>query len=304
MMNKKYWDLTNRPHTERKLQIIKEYIYPWAAIIFGQWKRYHYKNFRMAYYIDCYAGRGKYHKNNIHDSINGSPLIALECAKFFKEKYNGEVQLKCIFIENNKKYCSDLDNFCKPFRDIVEFKIIPDDFNTKIKNILKEIGTNAALFFIDPGGIKDLDKLSLKTIVNKIGPNDILLNYICGAPRVLGKVKNMILNKEINNHLYKLLDSVACRLGSLDSIIKCMDKKDRDIFKEWAKELLNDTNLKHSSTYRMARPTRNEAVYFLLFASRSPAAKKIINDIFNKKDSINYNGQIKLPYSGTNNFEL
>ncbi|HUS59907.1 MAG TPA: three-Cys-motif partner protein TcmP [Nevskiaceae bacterium] len=302
-MNKNYWDLTDRPHTERKLKILEEYLYPWAKIIFNQWRKYGHKNFKTAYYIDCFAGRGKYHKDAKPNSVNGSPLIALNCAEFFQKKFSGEVKLKCIFVETKKKYVVDLQKFCQQYRGIVDFSIRHADINDEINSIFKEVGNNATLFFVDPWGLKELKKTTVRDIIGKKGPNDLLLNYICGTPRVLGKVKNMVLKKETNEQLFKLIDSVSSRLG-LKLMLECFDKPEREVLQNWAKEILKDTKLQHSSVYRMLRPSKNEAAYYLLFASRSVVAKKIVDDIFSKKDSETYDGQTKMPFLIKRDFDL
>jgi len=303
MPRKTYWDLTERPHTERKLEILDDYIHPWAKIIFSQWLKKRHKNFKIAYYVDCFAGRGKYHKDGQQNTISGSPLIALNCAEHIKKKYGGEVELKCIFCEIKPKYLKELETFCKPYKGIVDYKIYPGDINIIINSILSKIGKNASLFFIDPCGVKDLKKKTVTQILNKRGPNDLLLNYICGAPRVLGKVESMLKRGEKSDQLFKLFNSVKSRYG-LNLIFECFGQKDKEILVKWATEILKDTQLKYRSVYRMLRPHNNEVAYYLLFASRSPAAKKIVDYIFNKKDSEGYYGQARLPFGNKADYDL
>ena len=302
-MNKNYWDLTDKPHTERKLAILKDYLYPWARIIFSQWIKNQWEPYRVAYFIDCFAGRGKYHKNKVKDSVLGSPLIALECAKFFRKKYENRVELKCIFVEEKPKYVEDLRRFCKPYNKVVNYEIIPGDVNQKIDKVLDKIGSNATLFFIDPWGLKELNKKTVVSIVKKKGANDLLLNYICGVKRVLGSIKKMAQDEKVDYQIIRLVDSVAS-LHGLDFILKCLNKNDRDILSKWARETFGDTKLKYWSVYRMLHSSRNEAVYYLLFASRSPKAKQIVDYIFSSKDAIKYNGQIKMPFLITKDFDL
>jgi len=298
-----YWDLTERPHTQRKLNILEDYIYPWAKIIFNQWRKYGHKNFKTAYFVDCFAGRGKYHKNGKLNSVNGSPLIGLNCAEFFQKKFNCEVELKCVFVETKRKYIEELEKFSQPYEGIVNFSIRHADVNKEISRILKEVNSNATLFFVDPWGLKELNKKTVTAIVNKKGPNDLLLNYICGTQRVLGRVKKMVMKGETNEQLFKLIDSVRSRLG-LKIMLECFNKQERETLEYWANETLKDTSLQHKSVYRMLRPTKKEAAYYLLFASRSPKAKKIVDDIYSKKDSETYIGQTKMPFLIKRDFDL
>ena len=64
------WDIKNRQQTQIKLDILKKYLKAWAIII-GSY-------FREAYFVDCFAGRGKYHFGDKKDSVSGSPLIGIE----------------------------------------------------------------------------------------------------------------------------------------------------------------------------------------------------------------------------------
>ena len=60
-MNKNYWDLTDRPHTERKLIILEKYLEAWATIIFKQWINYDYKNLK---------GSGLVHSDGLKKQCN------------------------------------------------------------------------------------------------------------------------------------------------------------------------------------------------------------------------------------------
>lgn len=300
-MNKNYWDLTNRPHTERKLQILEAYIYPWARIIFNQWLKKYWKTYKIAYFVDCFAGRGKYHKNEKLNSINGSPLIALECAKFFKEEYKGEVQLKCIFIEKKEQYFSDLRKFCNPYKSSIKPLIIKGDVNEEIDNVLKIINNNAALFFIDPFQLSDLDNQTIRKIIHKKGPNDIILNYICGTNRVIGAIKRMILKNELTNKTYKLIKSIE-KFHTLSILKECFNKSDKERLKYWAEQILQNTDLKYKAVYEMMSSSKKEPVYYLLYASRVSVGQKIMKDILRKEDMTEYSGQSKL--FCTNNFDL
>lgn len=108
MINKDYWDLTDNPHTELKLEMLSKYLFAWADILLAQYqKNPGWKDWSTLYYIDCFSGRGKFHKNGNLNCIDGSPLIALENALLkqdsYKEKYNLDIRIKCIFIDSHKK---------------------------------------------------------------------------------------------------------------------------------------------------------------------------------------------------------
>ncbi|MCX6813391.1 MAG: three-Cys-motif partner protein TcmP [Candidatus Azambacteria bacterium] len=84
--NKDFWNITNKPQTKTKLKILEDYLHAWAKILAKQsWCH-------EMYFVDCFAGRGKYHNEGKEDSVLGSPLIALEVAKLVKEKYNKDIK--------------------------------------------------------------------------------------------------------------------------------------------------------------------------------------------------------------------
>lgn len=281
-MSKNYWDLTNRPHTRRKLIILNNYLKVWASIILNHGFKYKRSNFQTAYYIDCFAGRGKYHLDKNLDSEDGSPLIALKWAQYFNKKYNNKVELRCFFIENNPKYIKELRKFCAPFKKTVNFEIIPGDVNKKIDKIMQEIKSNATFFFIDPCKLKHLDHQTVKTITSKKGPKDIILNYICGTNRVIGKIKSQFKKGKVKM-VKGLVRSIAC-FHTLPILKECFEKSDLDRLKAWEKQIFKDTELKEKLIYEMTSSFRDEPVYYLLFASRRPIAKKIMKDILEKED--------------------
>lgn len=89
MAKNDFWDLSCRPYTQLKLKILKEYLDFWAKIFFSQASKHKdWKEYQDVYYIDCFAGRGKYHCNGQKDAIDGSPLIALKCASEFQQDKN------------------------------------------------------------------------------------------------------------------------------------------------------------------------------------------------------------------------
>jgi len=147
-----FWDLTNRPYTQLKLRILKDYLREWVKIFFSTASKHkNWSGYQDIYYIDCFAGRGKYHYNGKKDVIDGSPLIALKHALHFQrdQRYQG-VKLHCIFIESDKSNSSCLEKFCEPYKKEVDIEIYKEsDFNKVIPDIINKINYHPALFFID-----------------------------------------------------------------------------------------------------------------------------------------------------------
>ena len=303
------WDLTYRPYTLLKLKILEKYLQAWASIFFSTATRERgWKKYQEMYYIDCFAGRGKYHKDGKKNIIDGSPLISLKCASEFQKKQkNKGVKMNCIFVEINKRLSGDIGKFCGPYTKRVDFEIHRQkDFNVVISQILDKIDGHPAFFFIDPDGIKGLKKESLKRIVARRGPTDILLNYIKGGvERITGLTKKRIPNILDQNLSVKDIKTIKVLTDFYGlEIFKNLDKTERERLKDWTKSLLENTNLKQIAVFNMPYLHKTDNIYYLLFASRKIVAKKIMLNIFKNAKKETYQKQKRLDIFNTDEFEL
>lgn len=144
------WDIKNRQQTRIKLDILKKYLKAWAIIIGS--------HFSEAYFIDCFAGRGKYHHGEKKDSVSGSPIIGIETCLEVKEiklKKRLKFDLNIVAIEADKNNTRDLKRFVKEADPNSETKIeiLESKFDEAILEILEKISGKPAFFFIDPYGI-------------------------------------------------------------------------------------------------------------------------------------------------------
>jgi len=309
MAKNDFWDLSHRPYTQLKLKILKEYLWIWAKIFFSTAsKNKNWAAYQDIYYIDCFAGRGKYHYNGQKDIILGSPLIALECASKFQQnqKYDG-IKMHCIFIEKIRKCSQDLEKFCEPYIGKVDFEIYKEkDFNNVITNIINKINYHPTFFLIDPDGIKELKRGSLEKIVGRKGATDILLNYIKGGvERITGLTKkkiSKILNKKVSEKDIKTIKCLTDFFGL--TIFDKLDATEKERLKEWADSIFKSSRLSERVVFNMPYLHKSDNIYYLLFASRNPVAKKVILSIFKKAKETTYQGQGRLWTSEDKEFEL
>lgn len=131
MKREDLWDITNKEQTQLKLDILEKYLKQWALII-GE-------TFSSGYYIDCFAGRGKYHKDGIKNSVLGSPLIAQKIGlevQAKKQKKGKSFKFKIIGVE------SDKDNFftervlSRGFKVILNFDVPYPDRSATFYNLI------------------------------------------------------------------------------------------------------------------------------------------------------------------------
>ncbi|MFA6307064.1 MAG: three-Cys-motif partner protein TcmP [Patescibacteria group bacterium] len=281
MNNKDFWDITNKPQTKTKLKILEDYLHAWAKILAKQsWCR-------EMYFVDCFAGRGKYHNEGKEDSVLGSPLVALELAKLVKEKYNKDI--KCIFIEEDKKIFSELEKFVKPYIDEgLNVEIFNDDINKKIDDVLTIIAGRAPVFFfIDPDGIS-ISRAMLEKAFNI--PNiakEFLINYICkGVERcyAFGKKCDEELPIDIKKKAIGNLRRIQEFFGDDWKNLSSEEKENLKLYLN----IVADHNDKVIEKYQLGAKTidicynKGRNKYYLIFLSRNTGAKGIIDDIYKK----------------------
>lgn len=309
MVKNIFWDLTRRPYTQLKLKILHSYLCGcWAKIFFN--KAFYHKNWKSwqeMYYVDCFAGRGKYDCDGKKNIINGSPLIALECAKKFQsiQKYDG-IKMKCIFVENKKQVRSGLIKFCEDYKRIVDFDIYGEDINIIIDKILSEIDRHPAFFFIDPDGIKELKKETVEKIVNRSVATDVLLNYIKGGvERLSGLAKKElpnIINQSASEKVIKTIGRLKDFYGT--EVFKSFDKNERGRLEEWTDSILKSSELKEVAVFDMPYLHKSDIIYYLLFASRESVAKKVMTEIFKTAKKTDYKGQLRMDIFDNKEFEI
>jgi len=301
MSKNDYWDLANRPHTKLKLEIYKKYLDSWCSIFLNR------KYYEEVFIVDCFAGRGEYGGKG--GQADGSPLIAIKAARKFQNDFNNkniknkkDFKIKCRFIDENKKYCISLKKLLSVYINNVDFKIINDDFNYAIKDVLKEIGYKPVLFFIDPHGIKSLKKESVLSIVNKPGAKDILLNYINeGVVRIAGLAKKCMCKKVEDMTLkeIKTITNLTDFIG--DECLDIIDSSDIEFLRYYVENILksNNENVNPKNkldviAFNMPYPNKSDTIYYLLFASRNKTAIKIVSQVYSKSKESNLKGQKSL----------
>jgi len=300
MIRSDYWQI--KPHTERKLVILDKYLAAWCDIIF----KYYYLNLNWKawstpYFVDCFSGRGMYHKDGKLNSVNGSPIIAIE--RFiekkaaFEAKYQKSITPKIRLIEYNTEFAKELEEFVKPYKSQLDIKVFCDDFNTIIEGIVSETGYSPAFFFVDAGGIKELKGESVEKIVMKSGPRDILLNYIVDGPSRIGGLAQKIVEGKYKG---KRLAGAIKTIQTLEDfhnmeIARYLDETNndcKDALIAYIENVLHANNKVKSITdrlqtvvYDMKDTQRQRLIYYLIFSSRKEVATKVMKSIF--KDSKN-----------------
>ncbi len=280
MSKENLWDITNRVQTQLKLDILGKYLKAWADIIGS--------NFSEGYYIDCFAGRGKYHKDGVSDCILGSPLIAQNIGlkvQEQKQKKGKNFKFKIMAIDSDKENLEELGKFFKENdpQNRISVRPLYGEFQSLVPDVIKDIGSYPAFFFIDPYGIKSIPKNALDYVIDRASnqeKTEILLNYMSmGVKRVAGL-------KGIANHQNDIIRLKAVKsMKSLDNLVgdsSWMDKEGKEILTYFADRVLR-RGFKVILNFDVPYPDRSGTFYNLIFATNNLVAKKIMSSVLTKK---------------------
>lgn len=295
MIKSDYWNI--KPHTERKLEILGKYLNAWCDILFSLYqKNQNWTAWQTPFFIDCFSGRGMYHKNNAPNSVKGSPIIAIEKLiekkDEFESKYGVKIFPKVRLIEYVEDYAKELEAFVALYNAKIDIQVLVGDFNDKIGGVITETNYSPAFFFVDAGGIKELKKESVEKIVKKKGARDILLNYVVDGQIRIGGLAQSIFDGTYKGKqtagAFKTIERLEDFTGM--EISKFLDETNndyRDALHSYVQNVLHaNNNLRQDKdklqtiVYDMKDTKRQKLVYYLLFSSRKTVATDIMKSIF------------------------
>jgi three-Cys-motif partner protein len=276
---KDLWDISNRPSTKTKLEILKKVFDVWLTI----WNKQNWVANEWCV-VDLFAGRGKY-----NDGSYGSPLIFLENIALKQNKLKKELKIKLFFVEennNNFKYLKECTSeFLRNNPGIeskIDIRFFNDDCNQIIDKIITEIhNTNKHPLFIliDPTGLQ-IKKTTVQKIVSLQNPKDIIFNYILeGVVRTSGVAKKAHRGNKISMKEIKTIKTLKEFIGDDVNILK---QSHIEILEDYCHSLFIDKGLKVIA-YDIPYPNREDTLYYLLFASRKLTITNIVKDIYAKQ---------------------
>lgn len=286
------WDISRRPHTKTKLEILKKCFDVWFTIwsaprqdwVSNEW-----------YIIDLFAGRGTHTDEG--QIVNGSPLIFLNTIARMTDRLKPNTTIKLFLVDYTRSVFDSLkenvDGFISDnphIEDIVDLKLFNADCNEVIGAIVGQMrnsGKHPLFVLIDPWGIK-IKKSTVEKIVGLRNPKDIMFNYMLeGVRRTSGIVIKTYFEEELSNKKTETVKTFMEFIGADVDIIDEHGRKIPDIkvLEEFC-GLFTSQNLKVAA-YDMKYPDRDDVLYYLLFASRNSSITDIIIDIYaRQKESI------------------
>ena len=240
-------------------------------------------------YVDGFAGIGKYTegigiedfvKNSKfwsskyeHDFENtdGSPLIALKCAKLFREEKR--VNLKCFFIESKRDFNKKLRNNCETVGEGLSYKIYkPQTFEVAFPELMTDLENYPTLFFLDTFAVKGMNFDNICEIGNYVSQYKgevFLLFHNIQVARNAGQYKTTYPNFKEQQTAESFIKNLTNLLGvdsDMDWKPKWLELKDQpQEFERWALEYFKErmrkeggfkgvTSFEIKETYNDIRP--------------------------------------------------
>jgi len=259
--------------SEIKLDIIKEYASAYSKILTAR-KLQHI-------YIDAFAGSGKHLSRTTGKFVPGSPLNALLIKPQFKEYH---------FIDLKKQKIKSLEEISGSREDVFIYhgnsneilleKIIPGVRYEKYRR---------ALCLLDPYGLHldwevlfKMGQMGTFDVFINFPMYDMNLNVLWHDPEKVSTEQAERMNKFWGNDSWKDIAYSPSHQMSLFGEIRLEKVSNEIIVDAFRKRLEKEAGFGYIPKPMAMVNSRNATVYFLIFASHKPVAKKIVQQIFKK----------------------
>jgi three-Cys-motif partner protein len=263
--------------SEIKLDIVREYAAAYSRIMEGTRRD---SIPRLSWiYIDAYAGPGYHLSKTTGETVEGSPLIALNTNPSFHEYH---------FIDTEPARAKQLRELAGDRDDV---HIYSEDCN---KVLLRDVFPRVkykdyrrALCLLDPYNIN----LSWDVIqtAGQSGSIEIFLNFM------IMDINRNAMRKRKERSLQSKVDQLTHLVGDeswRDAAYREVDtlfgpdyekKMSNDEFAEWFRQrLITKAGFKHVAKPMPMKTKNNAVIYYLYFASNKNTALHIVKDIFKK----------------------
>lgn len=129
---------------------------------------------RHIWIVDGFAGAGSYQPDDHARIQDGSPLIAAKWAKQIALDRHYPL-VRCINVERDPDCHQELVRSLAPWQDVAT--ALQGEFADHLADILDTIGTDPALFFLDPFGVAGVEMKLIEQIAARRGKTELLLHF-------------------------------------------------------------------------------------------------------------------------------
>ena len=242
--------------TVSKHNIFENYLEPWARIISNQ------RWVTDAYYVDAFAGTGKYTKTG----EVGSPVIACNILlKYQKSTF----KFHCFCVEKDLKHYGMLEHVLKQFEGKLDIEKYNGEFLDYLDEILNKIGKSPAFFFIDPEGFSGMDFDKIEAILS-LPYKEILINFQYNA------VQRWLKAPRVENTISKLFGTSEYKKA----------KSEIDLIELYKRQIKRRNRFVWY--FRNKFPKKNRTFYYLVYATKNLTGFKIMKDVMFSEQSKRY----------------
>jgi three-Cys-motif partner protein len=263
--------------SEVKLAIIKEYLAPYASIL-DKTRRTSIPSLKWIY-IDAYAGPGYHLSKTTGETVEGSPLIALNVQPAFSEYH---------FIDTNPNRVRQLRELAGPRTDV--FTYDRDCNEVLIKDVFPRAryeDYKRAVCLLDPYNI-NLTWDVIET-AGKMGSVELFLNFM------IMDINRNALTRDPDKAIPSKVAQMTRLCGDEEWLDIGYDKQDTlfgDVTQtkvsnarvaEWfRKRLIDKAGFKYVPQPMPMKTKTNSIIYYLYFAGHKTSASNIVTGIFKK----------------------
>lgn len=254
--------------SERKHRLLGKYLPPFTAKV-GSWAH-------EIYCVDAFAGAARY-----EDGKEGSPLLMARLSDT-AAAWSNPVTLRLINIEKKPAHYKSLCEATAPWveRGIVINK--KGSFGDKVTEILRDIGTRPALFFLDPYGPTKIYFRCLLPILNRqVSATELIINFNAYGLRRLGNLLHTQSRQISENSVEKVVNHVTSIMGDdgwkQDFIGDEFDNNQREV--RLVERYVNTLNKfgYHVVAYPIREAIGSHPKYYLIFCSRHVQGVTLMN---------------------------
>ncbi|WP_153123215.1 three-Cys-motif partner protein TcmP [Peribacillus tepidiphilus] len=246
-----------------KLKFIEDYL---PHYLRATKKAYH------RYYIDCFAGKGKWIHKDTKQIIDGSPAISMK----YKDQFT-----KLFYIEMDTDRCKSLEELVKE-NNCINAEIINGDCNIEIEGILNRIHPRAPTFvFVDPSA-DQVSFLMMEKLSKWKTELFILFPYQMTIRRYLPvNIKSLTdwgverLNKFFGTNEWINIYKTTSRNYLLDKMLKFYTNRLKDLGYEYIH--ISDVFKVHGGP----------DLYMMIWVGKHPVGEKIMRKVYeNQKEQL------------------
>jgi len=242
--------------TVSKHNIFENYLEPWAKIISNQpWVS-------NAYYVDAFAGTGRYTKTG----EPGSPVIACDILLKYQKQ---TCRFHCICVEKEPQRYKILEDSLKRFKKRLDVKTHNGEFLSFIDAILHKTENSPTFFFIDPEGFSGMDFTKIEAILS-LPHKEVLINFQYNA------IQRWLKAPKVKNTITKLF-------GTSD--FKTV-KGEGDLIELYKQQLRQRGS--YAWSFRNKFTMKNRTFYYLVYATKNLTGFKIMKEVMFSEQSKRY----------------